>query len=145
MENLQPNWYFLLPLNIKVILTWLFFVPIAIVNGIIREKFYKPYVKDLPAHQISTVIASVLFIILSYFMLRTEILNTSLSDLFIIGLVWVAMTVIFEFGFGHYIDGVSWEQLFEDYNIFKGRVWGLFLLVIFLSPYLVKIIKSVTP
>lgn len=142
MENLS-NWYFFQTIYIKAILIWILFVPIAIINGIIREKFYKQFAGDLTAHQISTGIALVAFISLSYFMLGTVISNTDPRNLFIVGLLWVVMTMVFEFGFGHYIDGVSWERLFSDYNLFKGRLWGLFLLVIFLSPYLVKIFKTI--
>jgi hypothetical protein len=130
-------------LIVRVVLTWFLFIPIAIINGAVREKFYKSYVGDLPAHQISTVIASVAFITLSYFMLRSVISNVDIRDLFMIGLFWVLLTMVFEFGFGHYVDRVSWARLFADFNFFKGRVWGLFLLIIFLSPYIVKILKTV--
>ena len=50
-------------------------------------------------------------------------------------LVTLVMTIIFEFGFGHYIMGHSWQKLFADYNILQGRVWSLFLLWIMVMPY----------
>lgn len=130
-------------LIVRVVLTWFLFIPIAIINGIVREKLYKQYVGDLTAHQISTVVAAAAFILLSYFMLKSEISDATIKDLFKIGLFWVLMTMFFEFWFGHFIDGVSWNKLFEDYNLFKGRLWGIFLLVIFLTPYIVKILKPV--
>lgn len=123
---------------ITSIATWFLFVPIAIANGILREKTYKLYVGDLLAHQISTIIASLAFIALSYIMLRDKVSGMGMSQLLAIGLVWVVMTVLFEFGFGHYVGKATWEKLFADYNIFKGRVWGLFLLVVLLSPLIVK-------
>src|SRR3989344_6880352 len=102
MENLS-NWYFFQTIYIKAILIWILFVPVAIVNGLIREKFYKRFTGDSRAHQISTVIASVAFISLSYFMLSTVISNADPRNLFIMGFLWVVMTMVFEFGFGHYI------------------------------------------
>ena len=38
------------------------------------------------------------------------------------------MTVAFEFGFGHFVAGHSWQRLLGDYNLLEGRVWLLFLL-----------------
>ena len=127
---------------IRAILTWFLFIPVAISNGITREKLYKPIVGDLPAHQISTVIASVAFIVLTYYMLGRKLMNLNNLQLFLIGLMWVVMTIAFEFGFGHYLDGQSWQKLFLDYNLFKGHVWGLFLLVVLVSPFLGKLLKN---
>jgi hypothetical protein len=45
-----------------------------------------------------------------------------------IGTFWVILTVLFEFGFGHYVAKHSWQKLFADYNIFKGRLWLLVLI-----------------
>lgn len=37
-----------------------------------------------------------------------------------IGLMWLAMTVVFEFGFGHFIVGNPWSRLLHDYNVLYG-------------------------
>ena len=55
-------------------------------------------------------------------------------DLLLIGALWLTLTVVFEFGFGHYVIGHPWKYLLADYNIFKGRLWSLVLLVTFVSP-----------
>lgn len=122
----------------RAILTWVLFIPIAIANGIVRESVYAQYVGDLTAHQISTVIAIGAYIALAYVMLRKHFQEASLGVSLLIGALWVAMTVIFEFGFGHYVDGAPWSELLADYNLFKGHVWGLFLLTIFLTPLIVR-------
>jgi hypothetical protein len=43
---------------------------------------------------------------------------TSDGQAIIIGLVWLGMTVAFEFLFGHYVAKRSWNQLLCDYNFF---------------------------
>jgi hypothetical protein len=35
------------------------------------------------------------------------------------------LTVLFEFGFGHYVMGTPWHVLVADYNLLAGRVWLL--------------------
>jgi hypothetical protein len=127
----------------RPLLVWFLFMPIAILNGIIREGTYKHYVGDLVAHQISTVFALLAFITLSYFMFREKFINYDTKTLLLVGIFWVILTVGFEFGFGHYVDKAPWEKLFADYNILKGRVWGLFLLIILLTPILIRYITRV--
>lgn len=45
-----------------------------------------------------------------------------------VGLFWVVITIIFEFVFGHYVMGNSWQKLFADYNLLDGRLWVLVLI-----------------
>ena len=51
-----------------------------------------------------------------------------------LGTVWVALTVAFEFLAGHYVFGNSWERLIVDYNVFRGRIWILVLLMNLFAP-----------
>lgn len=122
----------------RSILFWFLFIPIAIINGIIRTSVYQPIIGDLKGHLVSSLIFSVLFIIYSYIFVKTYKGTFEKHDLLKIGLLWVSLTIIFEFGFGHYIAGHTWKYLLADYNIFRGRVWFLVLLVIAFSPSGVK-------
>jgi len=129
-------------LFVRALITWFLFIPIAIINGIIRNSVYLPYVGELTAHQISTVTASLAIVLVSYFMLGSKVEKVSNSRLLFLGLGWVVATILFEFGFGHYIMGNSWEKLLADYNLLQGRVWALFLLVVFITPLTVKKLRS---
>jgi hypothetical protein len=40
----------------------------------------------------------------------------------------------FELLAGHYVFGNSWEKLLADYNLFRGRIWVLVLIVILFAP-----------
>jgi hypothetical protein len=51
------------------------------------------------------------------------------------------MTVAFEFLFGHYVMGHTWERLLQDYNILAGRIWILFLVFTAAAPYIVYRLK----
>ncbi len=126
----------------RVILTWVFFVPIAILNGVVRDKVYGPKVGELRAHQISTALGSGAFFGWAYLMLNKQIAQLSRTKLLLIGTSWVGLTMLFEFGFMHYAAKISWKKLLSDYNLLKGRVWPLFLLTVLVSPLLVKFMKS---
>jgi hypothetical protein len=55
----------------------------------------------------------------------------------LIGFNWLVLTIIFEFLFGHYIMGHTWELLLHDYNILEGRFWSFVLLWTFIGPTII--------
>ena len=116
------------------ILAWLGMVIIAVANGIVREKLYGQSMSELSAHQLSTLIAIILLGIY-IFVLTIVFPIQSGKQAFTISGIWVTMTVIFEFVFGHFVAGHSWTTLFMDYNILNGRVWILVLIWTFIAPY----------
>lgn len=120
----------------KYLLVWFLLAMVAIANGIVRDATYGKSVSDLAAHQISTVTAILLSGTVAWFVHRHWPI-ASASQAWTIGLLWLAMTVVFEFGFGHYVAGHAWSKLLADYNILNGRVWSLFLLWIAILPLLV--------
>jgi apolipoprotein N-acyltransferase len=116
------------------ILWWFAFPFVAIFNASLREIIYKNPLGDLAAHQISTVTGVVLFGILFYFIFRKYKIE-SVKHTILVGLIWLGLTILFEFGFGHYIMGNSWQKLLHDYNLAEGRVWSLFLVWITTAPF----------
>lgn len=127
----------------RAAITWLLFIPIVFLNATVRELVYKPVTGELAAHQISTVIASVAFFILAYFRFRNHLQAVSGSSLFLIGSMWLLMTVLFEFGLGQYVTGASWDKLLYDYNIMQGRIWILLLMTLLLTPFVIKKLATV--
>jgi hypothetical protein len=119
----------------KHILWWFAFPFVGILNGVLREAAYKKFVGDLPAHQISTATGIVFFGIIFHFIFRKWKIEST-KHAILIGLIWLGLTILFEFGFGHYIMGNSWQKLLHDYNLAEGRVWGLFLVWITIAPFI---------
>lgn len=128
----------------QYLIAWLPGIPIAILNGMLRESFYRPLMTELLAHQLSTASFIILFGIYVWFILRWLKLSSSREALRV-GLVWLILTISFEFLFGHYVMGHSWVRLFQDYNLFKGRLWMLVLMWIMVSPYIMCRFQCVTP
>jgi hypothetical protein len=119
---------------LKYTVCWIGLVVIAIVNGAIREKVYSQFMSELAAHQLSTVIGITLFGL--YIMLLTRSLKIESSgEALAIGGIWLALTILFEFIFGHYVIGHPWSRLFHDYNLLKGRLWVLVLIWTAVAPY----------
>ncbi len=92
---------------------WVLLLILAIINGILRG-VYGPFMEELLAHQISTITAIVLFLVVMYiFFSKTHARYTG-KDLIAIGALWLILTVVFEFMFGHYVMGNSWSRLLHD-------------------------------
>ena len=51
-----------------------------------------------------------------------------------VGTGWMLATVTFEFLFGHYVNGDSWEKLRTAYNLAEGHLWSLNVAVIASAP-----------
>ena len=116
------------------VLAWLGGPVIGIVNGVTRELVYADRVGELTARQIST--ASGIGLFAGYFWLLHRRWPLADSRMALrVGGVWLAATVAFEFGFGHYVDGQDWSTLLRDYNLADGHLWPLMLVWVGVGPY----------
>ncbi len=119
----------------KYVIAWVPMIFIAIGNGIFREKFLASRLRELGAHQASTVTLVILFGIYIWILIRNW-KPESTEQAITIGLLWLGLTVLFEFLFGHYVAGHSWSKLLHDYNILKGRIWIIVLIWVTIAPYI---------
>jgi hypothetical protein len=110
----------------KYFLAWLPGVPIAIINGAIRQFIYRSHMDELPAHQLSVVSFIVLFGIYVWYIIPWLRLSSA-AEAARIGLFWLGVTIAFEFTFGHFVMGHPWSKLLYDYNIIEGRLWVVVL------------------
>jgi hypothetical protein len=118
----------------KYLVAWFVMLLVSIANGAIRDFTYGKYMGELAAHQLSTASGIVLLgIVIRGFVRRYP--SSSGRQAISIGLLWVALTVAFEFLFFHYVAGHSWSVLLANYNVFKGRVWIAVLVWVATAPY----------
>jgi len=114
---------------------WTFFIVLAILNGIFRDKCLAPLLGQRLALPLSGICLSVLIFWVTFVFL--PVFGTlEPVQYWVIGGGWLVMTVLFEFIFGLYVMGDSWEKLLDAYNVLKGNLWLLVLLTTALSPYL---------
>ena len=118
---------------IRHILFWFVLMLVAIGNGMLREETYGKSMAELTSHQISTLTGMLVTGLAAWGFSRVWPLESQ-TQAWTVGISWLALTVIFEFTFGHYIAGHSWERLLQDYNLMEGRIWLIFLLWIAAMP-----------
>jgi hypothetical protein len=117
----------------RAVIVWFVMLVVASVNGAFREAFLIPKLGDMAGRAISTVMLSTLVVVLTWATI-TWIHPRSHREAWMIGGIWVALTLAFEFVAGHYLFGKPWGELTEDYNVLQGRIWILVLLTIAVAP-----------
>lgn len=108
---------------------------VAVANGVLRETTYGIIMSELHAHQLSTIFAAIFFAVAVAFLSHVAV-PSSPSEAIKIGAIWLFFTLCFEFLFGRFVAGHSWSRLFQDYDLFSGRVWLILLAWVACLPYL---------
>jgi hypothetical protein len=112
---------------------WWVLLLLAFVNGFVREAWIAPTTGDQWAHAISSLTLSAAIALLAWLSIGWIAPATAVEALRIGG-VWIVMTLVFEFGAGHYIFRTPWNALLADYNVFAGRIWILVLITTAFAP-----------
>lgn len=114
-------------------LIWLSIVPLAILNGGLRQCVLDIYL-GVWSNLVSGVILSVCILALSM-LLIPRIKDCHRRDYWIIGAMWVVMTNLFDITL-ILIGGGSWSDFVEMYDITSGNLWIVVVLMTFFSPVL---------
>ena len=119
---------------LRYALLWVPMLIIAIANGALRQATFAKSMPELPAHQLSTLIGSVLIGLFVWFVVRIWP-PSSAAQALRIGLVWLLLTVAFESFMGLVLERHTLAQVLHAYNLLAGRVWVLFLVWLTVSPW----------
>ena len=117
----------------KYLAGWLPLVIIAFANGTFRQIAFQQALSELQAHQLSTAIGIVLFGLYIYWYIR-RLKPQSYAETVRIGILWMLLTIVFEFCLGRLVLGRDWSVLLHDYNLIEGRVWVLVLIWVAIAP-----------
>lgn len=116
----------------RAITVWLLILIAESISGTIRRLWLVPELGEHTAHQIGVATASILILLIAWWMaswLHARTLKRQLQ----IGALWVILMLIFEFGVGLAI-GNSLASILKEYDLSKGGLMGLGFLVLFIAP-----------
>jgi hypothetical protein len=117
---------------VRAVLIWCALLVIASINGIAREAVLIPRFGDAAGRAVSTLALSAFIIILTWISIAW-IAPRSAPQAWAVGVMWVALTLAFEFLAGHYLFHNPWSRLLEDYDVARGRIWILVLFTTLLA------------
>ena len=128
----------------RALAAWLVLIVAESVHGTVRELWLKPYVGDLRARQICVLTGMLIILGVAYACIHWIRAETPRA-LWLVGLLWVALTLSFEFGLGLLVLGYSWERMLEDYDITRGGLLALGMVVLLLSPLIAAKLRQPRP
>jgi len=114
---------------------WLFVAVAGAMNGMFRSLFLAPRIGEYASHVLSVLIL-IIVVLLSSSVLVNKLLKEYVNaDLFLIGSLWVVLSVTSDFTFEHYVLEVPWRAIASDYNLISGKIWILVLTTEFIGPW----------
>ncbi len=117
---------------VKILLIWFCIIPAAVLNGGFRNYILDKYLPTSVALALSGIILSGLILLITALLLPRA-RNLSKKDCIITGLIWMILTVCFEFYFG-LSSGAGWHELLQAYNPLSGNLWILVVLSTLFAP-----------
>ena len=118
---------------LKSLLVWVCFIPVAILNGGLREHVLARALGEKWALPLSGIILSACIFLITWLLLPRAVKALSSKDSLRIGICWVFLTIAFEFVSG-LAGGSTITELLAAYNPLTGNLWLLVLAATLLSP-----------
>jgi hypothetical protein len=119
----------------KSILIWLSIIPLAILNGGLRENFLTPWLRENYAQPVSGIILCLLIFIVS-FVFIPRIGKGEAKTYWKIGFLWIGLTLVFETLLGLALGG-SFGELLQAYDITTGNIWLIVVIFTGIVPWLI--------
>ena len=127
---------------LKSLIIWLCFIPVAILNGGLREYVLAKAIGEEWTLPVSGIILSVCIFLITWLLLPRMIKVFTSKDSWMIGISWALLTIVFEFAAG-LAGGSTVSELLVAYNPLTGNLWLLVLATTLLSPIIVKHIHKI--
>lgn len=126
----------------KAAVLWLAILALATANGIAREKILVAALGPFAAQVASGIVLSacIFLVALAAAPWYGRLASAQWLE---VGVLWLALTLAFEFGFGRLVLHKTWMELFEAYTFKGGNIWPMVLLVSLLAPWLTAKLRGV--
>jgi len=119
---------------LKALLLWLAILVLAMLNGFFREAVLIPRLGRFDGLVASGVLLSLLVLLVAY--LGEPWYGPPGGRPWLIGALWLALTLLFEFGFGRLVQQRPWPELLAPYTFRGGNLWPAVLAVTAAAPRL---------
>lgn len=126
---------------LKAAALWSAILVLAILNGILREKMLVPALGGVAGFIASGIILSVCIFFVAFAAVPWYGQLTSRRWLSV-GLLWLLLTLVFEFSFGWFVQHKTWPELLDAYTFQGGNIWPIDLATTFVSPWLAAKVRG---
>ena len=125
----------------RAFLVWLLMMAAESGHGTLRELLLAPYLGGFRARQIGVFAGSAIILTLAYLFIEW-IGAKGTGALWTVGLMWVTLTLAFEFTLGRLAFGYSWRRILEDYDLSNGGFLLAGIALMAFSPVIASALRS---
>jgi len=118
----------------KALAIWVVILVLAVINGTFREAVLIPKLGSSSGLFLSGLLLSLLILAATYLLLPWLGIRRS-GQLLLIGVCWLALTLVFEFSFG-LLRGKALSEILGAYTFKGGNIWSVVLVVTAVAPCL---------
>ena len=120
----------------RAFLIWLLIAAAEVMHGIVRVRLLNRRVGDHRARQIGVFTGSGIILVISWFTVPWLGASTT-GELFAAGLLWLALMLALEVGFGRLVLRASWQRIAADFDFRQGGLLSIGMLVLLLAPVVI--------
>ncbi len=115
----------------RALMVWVGILILAVLNGGARLAWLIPYFSETAGRALSTIALCGLVFVVAWLTI-SWMRPLGVADALRLGLLWLLLTLAFEFLAGHYLFHQPWAVLLKDYDLSRGRISGVAVLVVVL-------------
>lgn len=121
---------------LRAFVFWLPMVVIGMVNGVFRALVLMEFMPENVARQVSTFI---LIALLANYILQIfpRLHIHTMTEAFRAGFIWMILTLGFESLLGYFVSGLTWKQVFAEYDLSQGKLWTFVLVALIVIPMVI--------
>lgn len=127
---------------LKSFIVWICFIPVAILNGGLREYVLVSLVGEETALPVSEILLSIFIFLITWLVLPRLAKGCGIKDCLAMGICWTLLTVAFEFAAG-IAGGSTITEILSAYNPSTGNLWVFVLVTTMSSPVLLKVFRRI--
>ena len=117
---------------VRALVVWFAILVLAFVNGLLRQAVLLRSFERSVAFTLSGLILITGIVVVSVLSIRW-LGRFTLPQYLALGLLWLVLTLAFEFGFG-LLRGNSMATLLDAYHFRDGNIWPIVLVAVLLAP-----------
>lgn len=120
---------------IRALAVWLLLAVVEALQGYLRVRWVNPRVGDRVARRLGVVTGSLLGALIAWLALPW-IGPANARESLHVGLLWLGLMLLFDFGVGRLVFKVSWQRIGSEFHLGRGGWLGVGMLAVLFAPLL---------
>lgn len=113
---------------------WVVLMLVETLQGLWRVKVLVIWIGEAAAREVSVFTGSLVILLITFACIGW--ISARSARTLLLGLTWVALTVVYEFVLGRFVFHQTWSDIASDFDLLHGRLLPIGLLILLFSPLL---------